>query len=169
MNVTYSTNKINGCITIKSKTFPIINITYYDSSAIKISETAQPTIPTGFDGINIRHRGPPAIKYLLNIYNAALNVNTISHLGKHATIISISKPKKDHSIGTYYQIQITFTTHCQNTRAGFPKFFGPWTLICDSFFDSPQSYVTSIFAQPMSNFILKIWCSLKKINRKVIA
>ena len=37
-------------------------------------------------------------------------------------------------------------------RAGFPKLFGPRTLICDSFFHGPQSYVTSIFCPTKSNF-----------------
>ena len=62
--------------------------------------------PTGPDDINIRHLkhlGPLVIKYLTNMYNIALNSNTIPHLWKCATIILISKPNKDHNIGTYHR------------------------------------------------------------------
>ena len=36
------------------------------------------------------------------MYNTALNTNTIPYLWKHATIIPIPKPNKDHNIGTNY-------------------------------------------------------------------
>ena len=37
------------------------------------------------------------------MHNTALNTNTIPHLWKHATIIPIPKPNKDHNISTNYQ------------------------------------------------------------------
>ena len=60
----------------------------------------------GPDGINIRHfkhLGRLAIRYLTNMYNLALNTNTISHLWKRAAIISIPKLNKDHNIGANYR------------------------------------------------------------------
>ena len=58
------------------------------------------------DGINIRdlkHLMPFAIRYPTNMYNTALNTNTIPHLWKCAIIIPILKPNKDYNIGTKYQ------------------------------------------------------------------
>ena len=41
--------------------------------------------------------------YLTNMYNIALNTNTIPHPRKHAIIIPIPKPNKNHGLGTNYQ------------------------------------------------------------------
>ena len=60
----------------------------------------------GPNGINIRHSkhlGPLATRYLRNMYNIAFYTNIIPHLCKHATIISIPNPNKNHNFGTYYQ------------------------------------------------------------------
>ena len=105
-NVTsYSRNKINWHIdhTIKNLLTEEIRLTTTQvqlaiSNSININST-------GPDGINIRHLkhlGPLAFKYLTNMYNTALNTNTIPHLWKCATIIPILKPNKDH-IGTNYR------------------------------------------------------------------
>ena len=51
---------------------------------------------------HLKHLGPLSIRYLTNIYNIAFNTNIILPLWKHATIIPISKPNKDHNIGTNY-------------------------------------------------------------------
>ena len=37
------------------------------------------------------------------MYKTTHTTNTIPHLWKHATIIPIPKPNKDHNIGTNYQ------------------------------------------------------------------
>ena len=117
-NVTCSIDKINRHINHKIKNIYIKEILLTTTQvrlAISNSTNNNSTQP---DGINIRylkHLGSLAIKYLTNMYNAALNTNTIPHLGENA--ISISKPNKDHNIGTNYQAtHITFAKHCQNTR-----------------------------------------------------
>ena len=51
---------------------------------------------------HLKHLGPLSIRYLTNIYNIAFNTNMILPLWKHSTIIPISKPNKDHNIGTNY-------------------------------------------------------------------
>ena len=58
---------------------------------------------TGSDNINIsylKHLRPFANRYHISMYNIALNTNTIFYFWKHSTIIPISKPKKDHNVGT---------------------------------------------------------------------
>ena len=61
---------------------------------------------TGPDNINIKHLkhiGKLGLKYLTNIYNAALNNNTIPHVSKLTNIIHVPKPNKDINIGTLYR------------------------------------------------------------------
>jgi len=61
---------------------------------------------TGPDNINIKHLkhfGPIAIQYLTDIFNLALNNNTIPQIWKLAKIIPIPKPGKDLNIGTSYR------------------------------------------------------------------
>ena len=72
---------------------------------------------TGPDGINrhLKHLGPLATGYLTNMYDIALNTNLIPHLRKRATIIPISKPKKDHNIATNYQL-ITLVSPIAKTQ-----------------------------------------------------
>ena len=50
------------------------------------------------------------------MYNTGLNTNTISHLLKHATITSISKPKQSPQHWHKLPTHITFITLSQNTR-----------------------------------------------------
>ena len=106
-NVTpYSTNKINRHIDHTLKTLPTEKIrltTTQVQLAISISTNNNSTGPDGIDIRHLKHLGPLAIKYLTNMYNIALNTNTISHLWKRATIIFIPKPNKDHNIGTNYR------------------------------------------------------------------
>ena len=52
---------------------------------------------------HLKHPGSLALRYFTNMYKTTLNTNTLLHLGKSVTTISISKPNKDHSIGTNYQ------------------------------------------------------------------
>ena len=58
---------------------------------------------TGPDDINIRHLKHLRPLYLTNMYNTALNTNTILQLWKRAIIIHIPKPNEDHNMSTNYQ------------------------------------------------------------------
>ena len=104
-NITlYSTNKINRHIYHTIKTLPTEKIQLTIKQVQLTISNSTNNNSTGPDGINIRHLKhlwPLAIRYLTNMYNIALN--TIPHLWKHATIIPIPKPNKNHNIGTNYQ------------------------------------------------------------------
>ena len=106
-NITlYSTNKINRHIDHTIKALPTEEIQLITTQVqLAISNTTNNN-STESNGINIRHLkylGSLAIRYLTNMYNIALNTNTIPHLWKRATIILIPKPNKNHNIGKNYR------------------------------------------------------------------
>ena len=84
-------------------TTPQLITTQQTTDAIK---TAKNNKSTGPDNINIqhlKHLGPIAIDYLTQIYNIALNTNTIPQIWKTAKIIPIPKPNKDKQIGSSFR------------------------------------------------------------------
>ena len=62
------------------------------------------------------------------------NANTIPHLGKHATIISISKLNKDHIIGTNYPSISLLSSIAKQITENIPVIFHQHgfkhTLLC---------------------------------------
>ena len=91
----YSPSKINWYIDHRIKILPTkkirLTITHMQL-AISNSTNNNSTAPDGTNIRHCKHLGPLAIRYPANMYNTTLNTNTIPHLWKHATIISISKP-----------------------------------------------------------------------------
>ena len=103
INVTFSTDKINRHIDHKIKNVPTEEILLSTTQVRLALSNSTNNNSIGPDGINIRHLkhlGLFAIKYFTSMYNTALNTNTMPHLGKGATTISISKLNKNHNIGT---------------------------------------------------------------------
>ena len=93
-NVTYSTYKINKYTDHKIKNLPTEEILFITTQVQLAISNSKNNNSTGPDDINIRHLKHPGsltIKYLTNMNKIALNTNTITHLGKGATAISILK------------------------------------------------------------------------------
>ena len=105
-NITpYSTNKINRHIDHAIKNLPTEEIRFTTTQvqlAISNNTNNNSTKPDAINIRHLKHQEPLAIRYFTNMYNNALNTNTIPHLWKRATIIPIPKPNKDHNIGTNY-------------------------------------------------------------------
>ena len=81
-----------------------INITTEQvQAAIKTSKNNNSTGPDNINIKHLKHIGKNGLKYLTNIYNAALNDNKIPHVWKLVNIIPIPKPNKYINIGTSYR------------------------------------------------------------------
>ena len=81
-----------------------MEITYEETeSAIKNSKTNKSTGPDNINIQHLKHLGKKAIQYLTNIYNTAINKNTIPTIWKTAKIIPIPKPNKNTNNGTSYR------------------------------------------------------------------
>ena len=72
-------------------------------AAIKSSKKNNSTGPDNIIIKHLKHISKLGLKYLTNIYNAALNDNKIPHVWKLANIIPVPKPNKDVNIGTSYR------------------------------------------------------------------
>ena len=72
-------------------------------AAIKSSKNNNSTGPDNINIKHLKHIDKNGLKYLTNIYNAALNDNKIPHVWKLANIIPIPKPNKNINIGTSYR------------------------------------------------------------------
>ena len=86
-NITpYSTNKINRHIDHTIKNFPTKEIRLTTTQVQLAISNSTNNNSTGPDGINsraignLKHLEPLAIRYLTNMYNTSLNINTIPHL-----------------------------------------------------------------------------------------
>ena len=80
-----------------------INITTEQvQAAIKNNKNNNSTGPDNINIKHLKHIGKNGVKYLMNIYNAALNDNKIPHVWKLVNIIPIPKSNKDINIGTSY-------------------------------------------------------------------
>ena len=99
----------------------------------------------GSDGINIKNLqslGPLAIKYLTNMYNTALNTNTIPHFWTLCHNHFIPKQNKYRNIGTNYgPISLLFTV--AETLAKKPLPYCSVPKNCPNYVDS-QSHKKSL-------------------------
>ena len=110
--IPHKTNTTNRKITRKITTTQILRLyptqihitTEQVQTAIKSSKNNSSTGPDNINIKHLKHIGKLGLKYLTNIYNAALNDNMkIPHVWKLANIIPIPKPNKDINIGTSYR------------------------------------------------------------------
>ena len=106
-NVTpYSTKKINVHIDHTIKNLPIKEIQLTTTQVQLAISNSINNNSTGPDGINIKHlkhQGhlPSDTSQTCTTLPSTLT-QYIAHLWKHATIIFIPKPNKNHNIGTNY-------------------------------------------------------------------
>ena len=104
--IPHKTNTTNRKITTKVLRLQPTQINITTEQVQAEIKNSKNKYSTGPDNINIKHFnhiGKNGLKYLTNIYNAALNDNKIPHVWKLANIIPIPKPNKDINIGTSYR------------------------------------------------------------------
>ena len=71
--------------------------------AIKDSKNKNSTGPDNINIKHLKHLGPRALDYLLNIYILTISTNEIPSIWKTAKIIPIAKPNKNIDEGTSYR------------------------------------------------------------------
>ena len=97
------THRITNKLT-ESLTSTPITITESDTIlAIKQSKNNNSSGPDNINIKHLKHLGPIAIKYLINLYNITINTNTIPQIWKTSKIIPITKPNKNPSLSSSYR------------------------------------------------------------------
>ena len=124
-NITlYSTSKIKRHVNHTIKTIRTEEIQLTTTQVQLAISNSTNNNSTGPDCINIRHLKhlrPLAIRYLTNMYNIALNTDTIIPSLETCHNHPHSKTKQRSQHWHKLLTHITFITHCQNTRVTKPN------------------------------------------------